>query len=204
MSERTAPSTQASGRAAKPRGGGPSGRLMVGAYVGQPAGEAAQAVRRAGLRPGLDRSFGCEPELVGRVVAQEPPAGSDLARNGLVTLYVAAPGVAQPDEDAVQRQPAPEEPGPALSAPAKASKVSSPQVTRARRRRKPRRAASTARVIDIPLPPIPPGGGERPSDAPTQDAADPTQEWEYTSLAASASAEGTEPADDLADEELVV
>lgn len=73
---------------------GPSGRLSVGDYVGQPAGDAAQAVRRAGLRPGLERLFGCDPELVGNVVAQEPAAGDQLARNGLVVLYVAAPGAA--------------------------------------------------------------------------------------------------------------
>jgi hypothetical protein len=65
----------------------------------QPAGDAAQGVRRSGLCPGLDRSFGCEAELIGLVVAQEPAAGSDLARNGMVTLYVAAPGSGPMDEE---------------------------------------------------------------------------------------------------------
>jgi hypothetical protein len=74
------------------RSGGSGGSQTVGDYVGQPAGEAAQAVRRAGLRPGLDRSFGCPAELIGLVVAQDPAAGGVLARNGMVTLYVAAPG----------------------------------------------------------------------------------------------------------------
>jgi PASTA domain len=92
----TAPS-QASQRVGR---GGPAGRQLVGEYVGEPAGQAAQAVRRAGLRPGLDRSFGCAPELAGRVVSQEPPAGDELPRNGLVTLYVAAPGAAPNDEPA--------------------------------------------------------------------------------------------------------
>jgi len=124
---------QASGRTPKPRRGGPSGRLTVGEHVGQPAGEAAQAVRRAGLRPGLDRSFGCEPELVGQVVAQEPAAGSDLARNGLVTLYVAAPGVAQPDEDAPQTQAAPDPPVPAVPAAAEASEEAAGLYTHTRR-----------------------------------------------------------------------
>jgi hypothetical protein len=64
----------------------------VGDYVGQSAGHAARAVRRAGLRPGLDRSFGSDPELIGTIVAQDPPAGSELVRNAKVTLYVAAPG----------------------------------------------------------------------------------------------------------------
>jgi len=69
-------------------------------------------VRRAGLCPGLDRSFGCEAELIGLVVAQEPAAGSDLARNGMVTLYVAAPGAGPMDEEpaATEAAPAAEEP----------------------------------------------------------------------------------------------
>jgi PASTA domain len=69
-------------------------RLVVGDYVGQMAAGAAQAVRRTGLRPGLERSLGCEPEAVGHVLAQEPAAGSELARNTVVTLYVGAPGAA--------------------------------------------------------------------------------------------------------------
>lgn len=66
--------------------------VTVSDYVGQPAAEAARAVRRVGLRPGLDRSFGCEPALTGLVIAQEPTGGEQLPRNGMVTLYVAAPG----------------------------------------------------------------------------------------------------------------
>src|SRR5271166_2053035 len=92
MTDRTASSGRVVERAKSTRRGGPSGRQAVGDYVGQPAGDAAQAVRRAGLRPGLDRSFGCAEELMGLVVAQEPEAGSSLARNGMVTLYVAARG----------------------------------------------------------------------------------------------------------------
>jgi hypothetical protein len=66
-------------------------RLIAGDYVGQRAGEAAQAVRCAGLKPGLDRCFGHPAELVGQVVEQHPEPGAELARNDLVTLYVAAP-----------------------------------------------------------------------------------------------------------------
>jgi hypothetical protein len=98
--------------------GGPAGRLAVGEYVGHLAAQAAQAVRRAGLRPGLDRSFGCSPKLLGQVVAQEPPAGSELARNGLVTLYVAAPSVPQAEENDVgdvEEHPPFEEPADAPS-----------------------------------------------------------------------------------------
>jgi hypothetical protein len=76
------------------RRGAPSRLQRVESFVGVLANEAAQAVRRAGLKPGLERSFGCEPELTGRVVAQEPEPGAELARNGLVTLYVAAPAAA--------------------------------------------------------------------------------------------------------------
>src|ERR1700683_3818715 len=98
MTDRTASSGRAVERSKSARRGGPSGRQAVGDYVGQPAGDAAQAVRRAGLRPGLDRSFGCAEELTGLVVAQEPTAGSSMARNGMVTLYVAAPGSEPIDE----------------------------------------------------------------------------------------------------------
>jgi PASTA domain-containing protein len=74
------------------------GRQTVGDYVGYRAGEAAQAVRCAGLKPGLDRAFDTAPELFGQVIAQDPLAGSELARNSLVTLYVAAPDASEPDE----------------------------------------------------------------------------------------------------------
>ncbi len=90
MSHTAATSTQLVERAAKPLRGGPSRRQKVGDYAGQPASEAAQAVRRAGLKPGLERSFGFAAELRGQIVAQEPEVGGELARNGLVTLYVAA------------------------------------------------------------------------------------------------------------------
>ncbi len=66
-------------------------RLVVGDHVGQPAGEAAQAVRRAGMRPALDRSFGYNAAETGLVVEQDPAAGTEVARNAMVTLYVAAP-----------------------------------------------------------------------------------------------------------------
>ena len=112
MSETTKTSEQGVGRAHAPGKGGLAGRWAVGEYVGLIAAEAAQTVRRAGLRPGLDRSFGCSPELFGQVVAQDPPAGGELARNGLVTLYVAAPSVVQADESDLdggdEQAPAPE------------------------------------------------------------------------------------------------
>jgi hypothetical protein len=92
MSDRAAVPEGVSRRAKTVRRGGGSGSEVVGDYVGRLAGEAAQAVRRAGLRPGLDRSFGCPAELVGLVVAQHPLAGTELTRNGMVTLYVAARG----------------------------------------------------------------------------------------------------------------
>jgi hypothetical protein len=69
-----------------------SGRLSVGDYVGESAAHAAQCVRRAGLRPALERSLGFDPALIGTIVAQEPHAGDEQVRNGMVTLFVAAPG----------------------------------------------------------------------------------------------------------------
>src|ERR1700730_348019 len=82
----------ADGHRGKPRG------LVVSEYVGQTAADAAMSIRRARPRPGLGRSLGWEPELVGQVVAQEPTAGSELARNAMVTLYVAAPAAVPDDE----------------------------------------------------------------------------------------------------------
>jgi hypothetical protein len=110
--------TPAKSRSAR-RGRGPAGLLTVGDYVGKAAADAAQAVRRAGLRPGLDRSFGCAAELAGLVVEQEPAAGEQIARNAMITLYVAAPGQVPvdapgelPSEDNVRHPPlsAPEAP----------------------------------------------------------------------------------------------
>jgi hypothetical protein len=80
----TAPlSTKATGAA--------PGRLTVGDYIGVPAAEAARAVRRAGLRPGLDRQLGHDGATVGLVVAQDPEPGSSHQRGGMVVLFVGAP-----------------------------------------------------------------------------------------------------------------
>jgi hypothetical protein len=95
----TAPHPQAAKRAPASWPNGRSGRQLVGNYVGQRAGEAAQAVRCAGLKPGLDRLFDCEPELVGLVVSQDPAPESEAARNALITLYVGATGTAPETAD---------------------------------------------------------------------------------------------------------
>jgi hypothetical protein len=155
MTDRTASAGRAVERAKSARRGGPSGRQAVGDYVGQPAGDAAQAVRRAGLRPGLDRSFGCAEELTGLVVAQEPTAGSSLARNGMVTLYVAAPGSEPIDEgtDAAQVESGGPEPAAVASVEAEqADAASAPARVRRRKRGRARRAAS---VVDAPPAPAP-------------------------------------------------
>lgn len=118
--------------------------LIVGSYVGELAGEAAQAVRRAGLKPGLERTFGYEPHELGQVVAQQPASGGELARNGLVTLYVAAPG----DEDIEQRacEPVGE---PSTLAHDRAAPASE-RDAKIPRPRKPGRAAREARAVDPP------------------------------------------------------
>jgi len=72
---------------------------------------------------------------VGQVVAQEPPAGGELQRNGLVTLYVAAPGAAAADQPAATVEPTAIEP----EAPAAQIPV--------RRKRKRAHASSTARAV---------------------------------------------------------
>ena len=134
MTDRTASAGRAVERAKSARRGGPSGRQAVGEYVGQPAGDAAQAVRRAGLKPGLERSFGCEAELIGLVVAQEPRRAASLARNGMVTLYVAAPGSEPIDEELTPPRRRRGDPEPAAAAPAEAEQ----------RRARERRRASAA------------------------------------------------------------
>jgi hypothetical protein len=153
MNDRTAVQARETQRAKSSRRGGSSGRQVVGEYIGQPAGDAAQAVRRTGLCPGLDRSFGCEAELIGLVVAQEPAAGSDLARNGMVTLYVAAPGAGPMDREpaaseTVDRAPAPT---PVTSVLAEVERLDAPRSTR---RRKPGLARQAARVFDQPPAPV--------------------------------------------------
>ena len=199
MNDRTAAASQAGERTAKPRRGGPSGRQVVGDYVGQHASDAAQAVRRAGLRPGLDRSFGCASELVGQVVEQEPTAGSDLTRNGLVTLYVAAPGVA---ETTGKEQPAPAPATPVVPAAPDADEAPSPAAPR--RRRKARRPERTRQVFETAPTPVPPIEIE-PSAAPAH-AAEQAEEQDDDGAAESAwpdqAAVSEEPGDELTDDEL--
>jgi hypothetical protein len=156
MNDRTAVQPRRTQRAKSTHRGGPAGRQVVGEYVGQPAGDAAQAVRRAGLCPGLDRSFGCEAELIGLVVAQEPAAGSDLARNGMVTLYVAAPGAGPMDEEPAATDAVDEAPEPATVTAVLAESEPPDAASRPRRtrRRKPGLARQATRVVDPPPAPI--------------------------------------------------
>jgi len=172
MNDRTAAPEREIQRAKTARRGGPSGRLVVGEYVGQAAGDAAQAVRRAGLKPGLDRSFGCEAELTGLVVAQEPVAGGDLARNGMVTLYVAAPGNAPLDEDADALEAVGDPPPSAPAAPVRAdvAQAEAPSPPARARRRKPGHAGRAPQVFDPPPAFVTPGRGAA-EEAPTAEIA---------------------------------
>jgi len=163
------------------RRGGATGRQTVGEYTGQPAGDAAQAVRRAGLRPGLERSFGCDPSLLGLVVSQEPAAGSALARNGMVTLHVAAPGTGSAAADTT---PAPEPARPPAREPRRESEPAPARLDvgggdrelreatgTARRRRKRGLSGRAPEVFDVPPAPIPPAARE------PQAADDGEQDW---------------------------
>lgn len=155
MTDRTAVPERVSQHAKTARRGASSGSQPVGDYVGQPAGEAAQAVRRAGLRPGLDRSFGCPAELIGLVVAQDPVAGSDLARNGMVTLYVAAPG-GEPlssDGDAASSDGGQFDDDQTGEAPIEEKSSTSPAMTVRARRRKPGHARRSIEPAPTPPPP---------------------------------------------------
>jgi hypothetical protein len=219
MSDRTAAPARPPARTQRARRESPvSGRLVVGEYVGQLAADAAQAVRRAGLKPGLDRSFECEPELLGQVVAQEPVAGSDLARNGMVTLYVAAPGAAAVAEDTDtdrgrEPDPGPVSPGSPLAA-EREGDSEAPQRSRVRRRRKPGLATRDPQLFDRPLDPAPSDrglAGEAQTDLEqvplTQESA---SEVEFDAAALSDGEEDEETVfddqmqDELSDEELVV
>ncbi len=154
MDDTAAPTEQAPARPVRARRGGASNRQVVGDYVGQRAAEAAQAVRCAGLKPGLDRFFGCEQALIGQVVEQDPQSGSELARNGLVTLFVAAPASAQ-----VTGEAAVDPPSPADSEPATARGAG------VRRRRKSRRSGGARPAV----PAAPPARlHEQAGDSPTE------------------------------------
>jgi PASTA domain len=135
----------AEGRRAKPLG-----RLLVSDYVGQPAVVAAQAIRRTGLRPGLERSLDCSPELLGQVVAQDPSAGSELARNAMVTLYVAAPAAVAAEEspDLQPTRDAAVSPRAAAHASLSAGGVQHAKL----RRRKPRPPETPSRLDTTPAP----------------------------------------------------
>lgn len=70
----------------------PRASTIVEDFDGVPAAPAAVALRRAGLRPALERTFHWDEETHGLVVAQEPPAGSEVPLNSTVLLFVSAPG----------------------------------------------------------------------------------------------------------------
>jgi hypothetical protein len=168
-------------------------------------------VRRAGLRPGLDRSFGYAQDQLGTVVAQEPPPGSDLGRNGLVTLYVAAPGPAAPDGDGGDGLPAPRDPDVDAAPPAAVSQKPSPRLEpRTRRPRKPRPAARAPGVPESPPAPVAPGLHPPIQALENDAAADQAQDWESWSAAQSSGERVREEVFDesagaeLAQEELVV
>jgi hypothetical protein len=148
----------AAGRHGRTPGSGATvGRLVVGDYVGQSAAHAAQAVRRTGLRPGLDRSFGCEANLIGTIVAQDPPAGSEIARNAMVTLYVAAPGPAIEQETADSGGRSDDQSATHDARTERAETDAQPRYPGARRPRKPGGAAGASpQIFDSPLEPAMP------------------------------------------------
>lgn len=160
--------------------GVPRGRLPVADHVGEMAAEAAQALRRAGLRPALERSFGWDPQLYGQVVAQEPPVDSEAARNSLVTLYVAAPGTTPVDEHpAGPPVPSSESsmPRPAAEQDAECDSAIQQTDRQPRQRRKPRPAKQAPRVFDTPPAAIQLDTDPAPMAATLLTDDEPTEEW---------------------------
>jgi hypothetical protein len=140
------------------------GAVVVGDYLGEPAAEAARAVRRLGLRPGLDRQFGGEPHTIGLVLAQEPQPGGEAPRGAMVTLYVSAPAAGGQEPQAEQEEggddpPRSDDP----PAPPSPSAGGAASTERARRKRRP--GAGAPAVRDQPPPPVvpeEPPASERP------------------------------------------
>jgi hypothetical protein len=146
MSDTSTPWPGTSGAPTESRG---VGLLEVGEHVGEPAGQAVRELRRAGLRPGLERSFGHSPEATGIVIAQDPAAGSQLPRNSLVTLYVAVQASEQHGLETANGVDAPE----AFQGESEdgEGEQTAAVVQREVRRRKPRPSATTER--DVPAAP---------------------------------------------------
>jgi PASTA domain len=171
MNDLTATPVSTPKRDREARTGVPRGRLPVADHVGEMAAEAAQAIRRAGLRPALERSFGCDPELVGQVVSQEPPAGGELARNAIVTLYVAAPGPTPAGGDAIE-PPVPPAEATVPQHHAERSVVAETSQPSAepslRRRRKPRPTQQAQQTVDTLPPTVPLQTHPAPSPALTE------------------------------------
>lgn len=111
MEHTTAPETRTAQPASATVGQRPIGQLLVGDYVGTLAAEATQALRRAGLRPGLDRCHGYEAAHVGYVIAQQPAAGSQVARNSVITLHVGTPPTDIAGQERTETPPAERDPG---------------------------------------------------------------------------------------------
>lgn len=171
MDNTAATMTETAGPGSPVSPGSQRGRLAVADYVGRPAAHAAQAIRREGLRPALERSFDREANLIGEVVAQEPPAGSELARNAIVTLYVAAPSQTPAEGDAIEPPVPPAEatvPHPHAEQ-SVVAKTSQPPAEPSRpRRRKPRPTRRTRQTLDALPPTVPLQTQPAPSTALTE------------------------------------
>jgi PASTA domain len=83
-------------------------RVTVEDYDHQSAADAAIALRRAGLRPALERTFHWGEDTHGLVVAQEPAAGNEVPLDSTVLLFVSAPGE-RAEADSAGKAVAPDE-----------------------------------------------------------------------------------------------
>ena len=114
-----------------------------------PAAQAAVALRRAGLRPALERTFHWGEDTHGLVVAQEPPAGSEVALDSTVLLFISAPGERRESHEQTDGSPA-------VGANPEADGSQAPAGARRKRRR--RKAPHTAQTSlpDTQQPVMPP------------------------------------------------
>ncbi len=141
----------------------------MGDYVGHPAEQAGWLVRRLGLRPGMCRSFGCDPDQQGHVIAQHPAPGESTPRNTIVELYIGVAEAAPNDEAAADTSHPRADAEPDLT-------DAEPEREQQSAGRRKKRLAHSPSLVDTPPAPTPRRAIEDTADQPAPTAEDETQE----------------------------